>query len=137
MMVTTHFAELMTTTPGNSLIFSITAIFVGVGGLAISWWLRRGSEGARFWLNSDGIVDERFALILTPGVSAFFFGFGMFQHVMWFPPTLKLIFGTLFATIAIIGLVFTIWGLFPIKYPESFRPQWLREYYVKHPHARP
>ncbi|MDO5747753.1 MAG: hypothetical protein Q4P66_08885 [Actinomycetaceae bacterium] len=119
--------------PGNSLIFSITAIGVGCAGLIISWWLRRGGPKSRFWLETEGIVDERFAMLFTPGISALFFGMGMFQHVMWMPAALKYVLATFFALVALVGLILLIWGIFRIPYPSWFLPQWLVDYNKHNP----
>ena len=55
----------------------LIALVGGVLGLIVSWALRRDTKRARSLRNSKGVADERFVLLLLPGISLFLLGAGL------------------------------------------------------------
>lgn len=109
------------------MIFSVASLVVGFAALILSIMFRKGTPAARNWLQTDGIVDERFALLFIPGFAALLLGMGLSPHYALFPRVLHTPWIVLCGIVALAGLVTMVWGITHIDYPEKIEPQWLRD----------
>ncbi|WIK64527.1 hypothetical protein [Gleimia hominis] len=102
------------------------AFILGVLSLAATVYLRVGSPRSRWWERTDGIIDETFAFLFLPALSALLLGLvlvgaGMLSGSL---PALRIIFFILGGASALIGLIGSLMGLFNAQTPRWLLPKW-------------
>ncbi len=60
----------------------LISLVAGILGLAVSLAMRRNTARARSLRKSSGLADERFVLLLLPGISMFLLGAGILGLVL-------------------------------------------------------